>query len=125
MRQILLFISTLLFFAIVLTYFAHAAEVTLTWTYPDDQPIDGFKIFYRASGSPFNYSTPAATVAADLRQVKVTVPGIDGKITTYAFAARAFRGTKESEDSNTCETIIDLMGIAPPGDLKCFIDATK
>lgn len=123
---VLMFISILGIFFCLFVNASSGAEVTLEWTYPDDAKADGFKIFMIGGEvNAYDYAAPIVTVGAADRVAKISVPGVDGKITAYKFVARAFRGDRDSEDSNECKIKIDLAPIAKPEGLKCFIDEVR
>lgn len=123
---IAMFLSLLGIFFALYARSSSGADIQLQWEYPADAQADGFKIFMIGGAvNAYDYAKPVITTGAADRSVVVTVPGIEGKISSYRFVARAFRGDRDSEDSNECETKIDLAPIAKPTGLKCFIEGAQ
>lgn len=71
-----------------------AAQVTLAWDSNDPKP-DGYRVYSRAEGRSYNYSSPAwngATTTATLANLADN--------TTYYCVVRAYVGSQESGNSN-------------------------
>jgi hypothetical protein len=78
---------------------ATASEVTLSWN-DNNSKVDGYRIFKRAEGQDYNYSTPAwPTDGRDHVQTSCTISGLEEGV-RYYFAARAYAGNNQSGDSN-------------------------
>jgi len=121
-----LFLSVIGIFFVLYARSSAGADIKLQWEYPTDQQADGFKIFMIGGAvNAYDYAKPVITTGAADRSAVITVPGIEGKISSYKFVARAFRGDRDSEDSNECETKIDLAPIAKPTGFKCFIEGAQ
>jgi len=69
-------------------------EVTLNWDCNDPSP-EGYRIYQRTEGNPYDYSQPVWTGAKST----TTVYNLDYD-TPYYFVARAYAGADESADSN-------------------------
>lgn len=122
---IALFVSIIVIFMIMYCRFANAADITLQWDYPDDSKVDGFIVFMRTVGVDYDYNTPLIKTGPTARAAKVSVKENPGEITSYFFVARAFRADRQSDNSNECETKIDLAPIEKPKDFKCFIEGAQ
>lgn len=115
-------VTTLVFSALTLTIallipiLSHAAQATLTWDSNDPAP-DGYLIYHRTEGQPYDYSQPIWTGYDNTG----TVNGLEEN-TTYYFVVRAFVATHESADSNEVKfingTSSDILIEAEDGDLQ-------
>jgi hypothetical protein len=73
---------------------AGAASVTLAWD-ANSPPVDGYRLFSRIAGEPYDYSNPAWQGTA----TTCTLDQLEGG-KTYYMVVRAYLGTLESADSN-------------------------
>lgn len=110
---------------LLLPVMAMATDVTLAWDYSDDVQVDGFRAFAKISTAQFDYKAPVAQVGPKDRQVKISVAPVEDQLTTYQFVLRAYRGDRESEDSNICDFIIDLSPLPAPSNPKCFLEISE
>jgi len=83
-----------LFILIAFSSAVGAAQVTLAWDSNNPAP-DGYRVYSRAEGKSYNYSTPAWTGAT----ASATLANLADN-TTYYCVVRAYVGTQESGDSN-------------------------
>lgn len=74
--------------------FAATGQVTLAWD-PNDPAPDGYRIYQRIEGQPYDYSRPAWTGPETTTVITGLLPGI-----TYYYVARAYVGADESGNSN-------------------------
>jgi hypothetical protein len=85
-------ITTLLL--LLTTASAFAADVTVTWDYPYEQP-DSFSLYVREDGVDYDYASPVWTGT----ELEATIPALDPGKTYYA-VCRANVGPLQSADSN-------------------------
>ena len=91
---IMAIIAVIFFFTV-----AHAAQVTLAWD-PNDPVPDGYRVFLRAEGAAYDYSSPALPQSGDNPQASTCTIGNLADATTYYFVVRAYVGNDQSGDSN-------------------------
>lgn len=84
---------------LILPAVSMAAQLTLAWD-PNFPNPDGYVVYQRAEGQPFNYTTPAwPTDGRDHTETTCTLTGLtEGR--TYYFVVRASVGNDISGDSN-------------------------
>ncbi len=73
---------------------AQAAQVTLAWD-ANSTPPDGYRLFQRAAGGVYNYSSPTWSGSGTSATLSNLADGA-----TYYFVVRAFASSNESGDSN-------------------------
>lgn len=78
------------------------AGVTLAWD-PNDPPPEGYRIYQRTEGQPFNYSQPSWTGP----DTSGTAYNLEWD-TTYYFIVRAYVGALESADSEEVSFVAPL-----------------
>lgn len=99
-------------FLILFPTIAFSETIQLEWDYPDDQIIDGFKIYLKTKYTDtYDYTQPLATVESDARSYKYEAAATAGANVNYVFVVRAFKDDEESDDSN--EVGHKVIGIAP------------
>lgn len=100
-RKSLFFLPVIWLFCLLicLPSAAFSAEVTLSWTQPDDSRVTGYMIYYGESGTNF-LTAPEQTIdSADITSCTISDLA-EGR--TYAFAATSFDGNgNESDFSET------------------------
>ena len=78
---------------------ATASEVTLVLK-DNNSTVDGYRIFKRAAGEQYDYSTPAwPTDGRDHVESSCTITGLEAGV-RYYFTARVYSGSNQSGDSN-------------------------
>lgn len=89
-----------------------AETITLEWDYPENQAIDGFKLFMKKKvAENFDYLSPVATLEPTARSVAVDAPTVANKVQGYDFVLRAIKGELESADSNSVQYYV--VGVVP------------
>ena len=95
------------FLVIFLSSAAQAADVTLTWTKPNDDRVVGYHIYSGVSGTDFT-STPAQTINS-VDQTSCLIANLEAG-QTYDFAATSF--DSDGNQSDFSETINYLVPMA-------------
>lgn len=99
-------------FLILIPSIALAETIQLEWDYPENQAIDGFKLFMKKKvAENFDYLSPVATLEPTARSVAVDAPTIANKVQGYDFVLRAIKGELESADSNSVQYYV--VGVVP------------
>jgi hypothetical protein len=80
-------------------------NLTFSWTANDPAP-EGYRLFQRASGQPYDYTAPVWSGTGTTCTISAIPDG------TYAWVLRAFIGDLESPDSN--EVVFTVSEQPPP-----------
>ncbi|RJP41174.1 MAG: DNRLRE domain-containing protein [Desulfobacteraceae bacterium] len=107
-RLCLLILTIISFPVILLSSHAHAAELTLAWSKPDDSRVTGYHIYSGISGTNFK-SAPAQTINSPDQTSCLFSDLTEGQ--SYDFAATSFDA--EGNESDFSETITHLVAAAP------------
>lgn len=87
-----------------------AAQVTLQWDANDPQP-EGYRLYQREVGQPYDYSSPAWSGTATSATLSDLVEGA-----TYYYVVRAYDGNNESGDSNEVQYVPAVAVLDSDGD---------
>lgn len=99
-------------FLILIPAIGIAETIQLEWDYPDDQIIDGFKIYLKTKYTDtYDYTQPLVTLGSDIRAYQYDAAATPGANVNYVFVVRAYKDDEESDDSN--EAGHKVIGIAP------------
>ena len=103
-------------FTLSLTVSAFAADIKLAWD-ASTTPVDGYRVFCREQGEPYDYTQPVWEGSA----LTSTIYDLDEYV-TYYFVVRAYNDSAESGDSNeACSTKSSIAVGAGAEGGGCFI----